>query len=211
MLNCSAICFNGCNEAWSLILNHFINTNLYNGRINWLCNCLRKLIALSKNTRLLKDTIKVIFTTAYSQYAIQGYEFNVIDYLLKPIAFERFLKAVNKLALKQPQEVIPETIRINNIHKPVDPKDIVFVESVGNYVKITFKTSNIVIHSTLKDICDVLEPYGFIRCHKRYIINHTSIITAENDKITLSNKKEIPIGISYRQQVKLVLKDFGTL
>jgi DNA-binding LytR/AlgR family response regulator len=158
--------------------------------------------------RLLKDTTKVIFTTAYSQYAIQGYEFHVIDYLLKPIAFERFLKAVNKLVPKQLQEIVPETIKINNIHKPVYPKDIVFVESVGNYVKINFKTSNSVVHSTLKDICELLEPYGFIRCHKRYSINRTYMVAAKNDKIILSNKKEIPIGISYRQQIKLVLKDF---
>jgi len=155
--------------------------------------------------RLVKDTTKVIFTTAYSQYAIQGYEFNVVDYLLKPIAFDRFLKAIHKLVPQQFQEIKPKMIEINQIHKPVDPLSIFLVESVGNYVKIIFSTSNNLIHSTLKDICCLLEPYGFIRCHKRYIVNRNYILKVANDKVLLSNNKEIPIGISYRQQVRMVL------
>ncbi|HEU4497369.1 MAG TPA: response regulator [Flavobacterium sp.] len=157
--------------------------------------------------RLLKDTTKVIFTTAYSEYAIEGYEFNVVDYLLKPIAFERFLKAVKKMVPK-PEETLPQMIKLNHIHKPVSPNEIVFVESVGNYAKIIFTASNAVIHGTLKDIYGQLEPYGFIRCHKRYIINCMHILSVGNDNIMLSDKKQIPIGISYRQKVRLILKDF---
>ena len=153
---------------------------------------------------LLKTQPKVIFTTAYSEFALKGYEYNVIDYLLKPISFERFLKATNKLTFNTNNDTnnLPKTIKINHIHKPFEPNEIVYIEALGNYVKIYFKKNVQVVHYTLKSLIEILAPYQFIRCHKSFLVNVTSIVKISENKIKLNTNKELPIGISYSQKVK---------
>ncbi|KOY86657.1 hypothetical protein AD998_11340 [bacterium 336/3] len=149
---------------------------------------------------------KVIMVSAYSEYALVGYEYSVIDYLLKPVSLERFLKAVQKIQISQKQDLLSDTVYIENHPEPIYPLEILFVESVGNYVKIHFKDKKmIVLHITMKNILKVLEPYGFVRCHKQFIIQKNEIQQLNNNSCLISDNINIPIGISYKQQVKNII------
>jgi two-component system, LytTR family, response regulator len=146
----------------------------------------------------------VIFTTAHSQYALEGYEYNTTDYLLKPIRYERFLKAIEKIGQRLYPDATtpPESIVFPGLAEPLFPATIWYVEALGNYIKIHFSDKNLLVHDTMKDAEALLLPYAFVRCHKKYLLNSHYIATVENDTCVLQNGVTIPVGISYRQQVK---------
>lgn len=161
----------------------------------------------------LNNPPKVIITTAYREYALEGYELDVLDYLLKPISFDRFLKAVNKyLDSDQQGEVVlhntqgyaaPEGflyIKANKrVHK-VLLKNIIYLESQKDYVKIYTGNKEIVTKQALTTFEEKLEEQHFIRIHRSFIVSleHITGFTASTIEI---NEKELPIGRNYRQQV----------
>ena len=120
----------------------------------------------------LTDPPKVIIVSAYEQYALKGYELDVADYLLKPVSFERFLKAVNKVCdqvVKQTAACAePEFIFIKTTQKmeKVFFRDILFVEGMENYVSIQTALGKVVTHTSLSDFLKKLPPYKFIQIHK---------------------------------------------
>jgi DNA-binding LytR/AlgR family response regulator len=153
----------------------------------------------------------VIFVTAYKQYAMEGYDLNVIDYLLKPIDFERFLKAVNKAAelhsLKQKafsQDGVLEnknnTIFVNADYSLVKVKteEITYIEGLKDYIKIHLNTSTkpIVTRMTMKSIEEKLSPSAFFRVHKSFIISLDKIESIRNLKIKIGNA-QVPVSESY--------------
>ncbi len=156
--------------------------------------------------RLLKSPPKVILTTAYSEYALQGYELNVVDYLVKPIAFERFLQAVNKAMPRpvQPQPAAPiaEDLFVKSDGKLIRllAKDILYVESLKSYLLIHTITQKIIIYSTMLNMVEQLAARAeFIRIHKSYLINKNHIKLIQNNIITIHNT-ELPIGAVYRTE-----------
>ena len=158
--------------------------------------------------RMIDSDAKVIFTTAYSEYALEGYEFNVVDYLLKPITFERFSKAVKKISVKNEVKEPTDLIKLSQLHQSIKPSEIIYLESIGNYVKIYFsKSKTEIIHSTLKDLYEILLVYNFIRCHKSFVVNQKFIEEVYPNFIKTTSNKEIPLGISYRQQVRERMKE----
>jgi len=164
--------------------------------------------------QLLKSLNKeplVIFITAYSEYAIDSFNFNVVDYLLKPIVFERFLKAANK-AYKLFSSAITENkivsekrngdqfinLKSNKTVYKTRIEDIVYIESLGNYAQVVTMDKTIVVYCSLNQVIEELPDKKFIRVHKSYIINSDYIKEFNQYKVKVGDKY-IPIGPTYRQ------------
>jgi two-component system, LytTR family, response regulator len=166
--------------------------------------------------RTLNHKPAVIFTTAYPNYALESYELDAIDYLVKPIPFERFLKAVNKvkqrisLPTEMPEtttnSVAPEFIFIKTEYKTVKIflDDILFIESEKDYVAFQLKNEKILSLLSMKAVEEFLPKENFIRVHRSYIVAFNKIEAIERFNITI-HKKIIPIGDSYRDFFKLLI------
>jgi DNA-binding LytR/AlgR family response regulator len=159
--------------------------------------------------KMLKDPPRIIFTTAYTQYAAESYNFNAVDYLLKPITFERFMKAVNKLH---------HSPASNADSSGTNDSDILFVQSEGkmikivlselyiiegykNYIRLWTDGGKIVVHNTMKKFEEYLErDQRFLRIHKSYIIN-TAFVSEINGGYLKVKEEVVPIGNTYRDVV----------
>jgi len=164
----------------------------------------------------LKSPPNVIITSAYKDYALQGYEMNVIDYLLKPIRFNRFLKAVNKLnqhkeAAVDYSSIIANTERQSfffNVGKKkvkVYLDEILYVESLREYVRITTKDKSILTKFQLNEIEELLSKSNFLRIHRSFIAAKDKIAAFTATDVEINNKT-IPIGRSYKELVLSVLE-----
>lgn len=158
----------------------------------------------------LQQKPEVIFTTAYSEFAVEGFELNAIDYLMKPIAFERFVKAVQKVKLKLGQSS-NSSIAQDYIMLKADKKmyrtpfeDILFCEALGDYVKVHLKDKVLIISTTMKNILAELPEQLFLRTHKSYIINKTKVEYIEGNQIKIGSQL-VSIGQSYREEVMKAL------
>ena len=165
--------------------------------------------------KTLKQPPKVIFTTAFRDYALEGFELEIVDYLLKPIPFERFLKAVAKVlhhpATTTPaapkQEVIPD----NYVYFKVDKKmiktkmtDVLYIESIKDYVKVKTSDKEIVTQQKISYLEESLPREQFLRIHRSFIVNLEKIdaYTATDVEI---GKQSIPIGRNYKNDVMKIL------
>lgn len=165
--------------------------------------------------RIANGKAKVILTTAYPQYALEGYELDVIDYLLKPIAFDRFFKSVQKAqGIIQPSaktEVKPEPqaqndflsdfIFVKTEHKiqKVYLNDILFIEGLKDYISIFTPAERIITLQNMKRMEDALPERHFIRVHKSYIVSLNKIDSIERSRIFIGDKI-IPVGDTYREE-----------
>ena len=147
---------------------------------------------------------KVIFTTAYPEYAIDGFELDAVDYLLKPFSFERFLKAVNKYSYSSDSETVlnNRTILLKSEKKlyRVAINEILFLEAIGDYVKVVFGEQSINVHSTFKDILEQFMSPDIIRIHRSYAIAIDKFDHIEGNQIFIG-KKALPIGKAYRKEL----------
>jgi DNA-binding LytR/AlgR family response regulator len=162
--------------------------------------------------KTLKNPPRVIITTAYSQYAIEGFELDVVDYLMKPVTFERFFKAVNKFfATRTHQDVTLENENGVNDHAfiyvkenkkiiKIYLKEIHFIEGLNEYIRIHTDTRRVVVKSSLQSIEKKLPPEQFIRVHKSYIVSIPKIRAFNATTIELENAK-VRIGRNYKNQV----------
>jgi len=153
----------------------------------------------------LQNPPHVIFTTAYSQYAIEGFEVNAIDYLLKPFSFDRFFKAVNKVIENQSGKDIKNhedsfvLIKSSKTLHKVNPSDILFIEALGDYVKVHLETSYILTNNTFTAVLESLPELVFIRTHKSFAINFEKMNSLEGNLITINHHK-IPVGQKYKAE-----------
>jgi DNA-binding LytR/AlgR family response regulator len=162
--------------------------------------------------KTLKNPPKVIITTAYSQYALDGFELDVIDYLMKPVTFERFFKAVNKyFASRTNHEISLENengfddhafiyVKENKKIIKIYLKEIHFIEGLNEYIRIHTDNRRVVIKSSLQSIEKKLPPEQFIRVHKSYIVSIPRIRAFNSTTIELENAK-VRIGRNYKNQV----------
>jgi DNA-binding LytR/AlgR family response regulator len=156
--------------------------------------------------RLLKEKSKVILTTAYREHALDGFEYNVIDYLLKPVLLPRFLKAVNRMLNSdiQKDEAVNDFIfvktGIRNKVVKVEFNKIIYIESMGNYVHFVLKNNKISCLMPLKEVDKMLPVNQFMRIHQSFIVRKQHIIGREGNQIILENIM-LPIGESYKKQV----------
>jgi DNA-binding LytR/AlgR family response regulator len=165
--------------------------------------------------KLLGKDTKVILCTAYSEYAIDGFELEVTDYLLKPVSFERYLRAIQKTEDKTQKTIEIKTNEEEYIFVKADSKlkftkiklnDILFIEGYGNYQKIQTIDNQVISNLKLMDLENQLKPAGFMRIHKSFIVNISKICHFETGKLQLG-KYEIPIGERFKVIVLESLKD----
>ena len=163
--------------------------------------------------RNLQNPPLVVLTTAYSEYALESYEFNVIDYLLKPISFERFSKTINKIvegklfnSIKEDQVAYRDHIFIKSSNKffKVNFSEIIYIEGMKDYLKIYTNDYKLVTHQTMGEMEKLLPEKQFIRVHKSYIIAVAHIRSIYGNNIEM-NKASIPIGINYKEKVMQLL------
>lgn len=158
---------------------------------------------------------KVIVTTAYREYALEGYELNVVDYLLKPFSFERFLKAINKVISPiQTKQLQPNTqqpskdyifLRSNKKHIQVAINTILFLEAYGNYTKVFTKTDTITVREKISDLLETIASNTFIQVHRSFAVAKNHIERIEGNTIYIQNHL-IPIGNNYKDMVMSFLK-----
>jgi two-component system response regulator LytT len=152
--------------------------------------------------KTLKNPPQVIFTTAYPQYAVDGFEVNAIDYLLKPIAYERFLTAINKVLYKENSFNNDDDFIVlkenKSLHK-VFYKDIQYLEAFGDYVKVHTEDKTITTNSTFSKLIESL-PNNFLRTHKSFSINLNRMNHLSGNQITV-DIHVVPIGQTYKQTV----------
>ena len=150
--------------------------------------------------KALKNPPSVILTTAYHQYAVESYDLNVIDYLLKPIAFNRFVEAVNKV--KQPPMVAPKVISIHADRKtvliPVD--QILYVESQKEYIRIQTIAGTHITKYSLTKFEEDLGNTHFLRVHRSFVVGLQHIKAYNAQEVDVPGKN-LPIGANYQQQV----------
>lgn len=149
----------------------------------------------------------VIFTTAYPEFAVEGFELNAIDYLLKPFSFERFLKSVNKAIEKintSSVNKVKEDPFIflkadKKIHK-IDIDSIHYIEAIGDYMKVVTISGQLLVNETMKRMQEELPDKSFIRVHKSFIVSRNKIKFIEGNYVQVEDKS-IPIGATYRIDV----------
>lgn len=148
----------------------------------------------------LQNPPKIILTTAYSEYALEGYELDVVDYLLKPFSFERFLKAVNKVEVTPKEPVFPKDITIKADKKTyrISTDEILYAKAMGDYITLYTATQKLTFNRTLKLFQQELDPTQFLRVHKSYLINLKTIDFVEGNMIQIG-EKAIPIGLAYKE------------
>jgi two-component system response regulator LytT len=153
--------------------------------------------------KALPNPPKTIFTTAYKQYAYEGFELDAVDYLLKPFAYERFVKAIQKV--KTDAEPAPEnststlTIKDKQGLLVLKQREIMYVEGCRDYVKIITAQQTHIIYHTLKGILEKLNPEIFVQSHRSYIVNKAFINRIVQDNIILQNQSFIPVGQLYKK------------
>ena len=165
--------------------------------------------------KTLNSKTNVIITTAYREYAVESYDLNVLDYLVKPIPFNRFLKTVNKITQQvYLQKGIKKEEDVNNdsfIFLKVDKKlvkikfdDILYVESLKDYIKVFTVTGSYLVHKSLTSITEELPENNFIRIHRSYTIAIDKVISIEGNLVEIATAK-IPIGRKYVNHAKRII------
>jgi DNA-binding LytR/AlgR family response regulator len=161
--------------------------------------------------KTLKKPPLVIITTAYPEHALEGYEWNVLDYLVKPVSFERFLKAAEKaqeMVLSKRQRTVPHAVPakgedpfifIKSSKKTfkVNLDSILYIEALGDYVKVFTAEKMIVTYQSLKNIETLLPPRTFPRIHKSFIISLPKVEVIEGNHVKIRDRM-IPIGTNYK-------------
>ena len=169
--------------------------------------------------QLLQHKPQVIITSAYQEYAIEGFEHDVVDYLLKPISFERFYRAIEKAyslkntagSITKPHEILPATggyifVKVENKMLRVELDDILYIEGLKNYISLYTKTQRIVTLQVMKQFGEILPANRFVRVHKSYIVALDKINSIERQEIFIKDKI-IPIGATYLEHFNNLLKN----
>lgn len=160
-------------------------------------------------SKLVKKEVSIIFTTAHPNFAVDAFEYGVHDFLLKPIKYERFLKSVQKVAemrknmgqdLVHPQKdhifiqsgLKGQMIRINL-------EDIIYIESLNNYIIIHLSNEKYIVYLTLKETIDTLPSHWFSRIHKSIIVNDDKIKSIEGNRVIIDDKTKLAIGSTYKE------------
>lgn len=159
--------------------------------------------------KILPSQPKTILTTAYSEFALESYDYGVIDYLLKPIYFPRFLKSIERFfSMHAERKIVASSlfisIKADGGLMDLDVRKILFAQSYGNYVKIFTQGKTYLASMTTNELEASLPAEQFLRVHKSYIVAVNKIEENERDTLVVSNQK-IPVGITYRRELERLL------
>lgn len=164
---------------------------------------------------IIKNKTNIIFVTAFKDYAIDAFDINAVDYILKPISYERFLKGVNRVNERRanqnptpvpaqnpnPKYIFVQVTDNNKTSKvKINTEEIIRIQGLGNYIHLfTNSDKNYVFYGRLMDLQEQL-PADFIRCHKSHIISLKYVEVIEGSKVFLKNKFEVPIGAKFKNE-----------
>lgn len=165
--------------------------------------------------KTLPSPPSVIVTTAYQEFALEGYELNVVDYLLKPFSFERFVKAVNKAMGASAPSRGPKNVqtgnpsatiflRSENKYIQVSIADILFLEAAGNFVKVVTRKDSILVRDTFAVLLNSLPPEDFLQVHRSFAIAPKHIKSIEGNQISIGDHS-VPIGKMYKTYITNLL------
>lgn len=165
--------------------------------------------------KTLKNPPKVIVTTAYKEFALEGYEYNISDYLLKPFSFERFLKAINssfsstttQTTVRPESTAAPSRIFIQSNKKYIqlETGNILYIEATGNYIKIVTATEIITIREKISAVLELLSKADFIQVHKSFVVAKKHINSIDGNRIFIGDAV-IPVGKMYKFNITQLLK-----
>ncbi len=158
----------------------------------------------------LKVPPSIVFITAYPEYAVDGFEVDAVDYLLKPVSFERFRAAVNRLAERFSGNIETENrkhlmVRANKKNYRIDFDELLFLEAQGDYVRFVTTEKSLMVHGTLKEFITQLPANLFGRIHKSYVISLSKVIYTEGNQVKLGEYK-LPVSLSYKEELIKKLK-----
>jgi len=156
---------------------------------------------------LSKPQSQIIITSAYGEFALESYELNVCDYLLKPFGFSRFLKATEKA--KEQIMLLPSSaqkdqtvlIKVDKTYYQVNPDDITYLESYGNYVKVHLRNKKLVTLRTMASLIHELDRPEFIQIHKSYYLNKNHLHSIEGNVISLTTQQQLPLSRQYKSNL----------
>lgn len=163
--------------------------------------------------KTIQHSPKVIVTSAYKEFALEGYELNVSDYLLKPFSLERFLTAMNKVIDSPSQAEVPAPVKkkrsfflkgdkkIHQIHND----EILYIEAYGNYTKVFLAEEMIISHEKISTLEGLLPAPDFVRVHKSFIVATDKINTIEGNRITIQ-QHVVPVGQTYKRQLSQLFR-----
>ena len=168
--------------------------------------------------KALKNPPKVVFTTAYAQFAVESYELNAIDYMLKPVTFDRFMKSVqkaNELIKKEKEELVIKAdagstdniifIKSEGKMIKIDLGEVWFIEGLKNYIMLWMTSGKIIVHSTMKNIEDqLMNLSSFVRINKSYIVN-LKYVTEIDGNAMIVKGQALAIGNTYREDVQKII------
>ncbi len=167
--------------------------------------------------KTLSNPPKVIVTTAYKEFALEGYELDIVDYLLKPISFERFIKAINKIDRGEANPMTTPPVMSNikegessiflrskKSYFQVELKSILFIESTGNYCKVVTLDNEIVVRDKISNFINTLPSDKFFQVHKSFIVSKSQIHSIEGNRIFIKDF-EVPIGKIFKSNVNKLL------
>ena len=162
--------------------------------------------------KIIPNHPKTILTTAYSEFALESYDYGVIDYLLKPIYFPRFLKAVERFFSTEnikgkEEEIVIDTlnVKVDGYFIDIELDQLLFAQSFGNYVKLHTLKRTYLASITTTELEKCLPEKNFIRIHKSYIVALDKVDSTEKDFVTIKNER-LPIGITYKRELSDRLK-----
>ncbi|PRX54442.1 LytR/AlgR family response regulator transcription factor [Flagellimonas meridianipacifica] len=166
--------------------------------------------------KMLTKPPKIIVTSAYKEFALEGYQLNIVDYLLKPFSFARFLKAVNKASIVNLDNgfksvAISDNVKDNRLflkgdkmYHQVQIDQILFVEAYGNYSKVCFEENSLVTHEKISGLENILPREQFLRVHKSFLVAKDKIEIIQGNQIVIG-KYKIPIGQTFKAKVNSLL------
>ncbi|KLT69269.1 LytR/AlgR family response regulator transcription factor [Flavobacterium sp. ABG] len=162
--------------------------------------------------KILPTHPKTILTTAYSEFALESYDYGVIDYLLKPIYFPRFLKAIDRFfateSVKEKEEeaiVSSVSVKVDGYFVDIELEQLLYAQSFGNYVKLHTTKKTYLASITTTELEKCLPEKNFMRIHKSYIVSLDKIESTEKDFVSIK-KEKLPIGITYKRELSDRLK-----
>ena len=153
----------------------------------------------------LKAPPAIIFITAYPEYAIDGFEVDAVDYLLKPVSFERFRTAVNRLLERLLENNKTENrthlmVRANKKNYRINFDELLYLEAQGDYVRFVTTEKSLMVHGTLKEFLTQIPDNLFVQIHKSYVISLSKIIYTEGNQVKIGDYK-LPISLSYKNEL----------
>lgn len=160
--------------------------------------------------RSLKVPPSIVFITAYPEYAVDGFEVDAVDYLLKPVSFERFRTAVNRLLERLTVNSEPENrkhlmVRANKKNYPINFDELLYLEAQGDYVRFVTAEKSLMVHGTLKEFISQLPAKLFCRIHKSYVISLSKVVYTEGNQVKIGEYK-LRVSLTYRDELLKNLK-----